>query len=496
MTRNAETGAAGYDLVVVGGGTAGIVGAKTAARLGSRVLLVERDRTGGDCLWTGCVPSKAILASASVAAAARSAHQFGIEVGPVGVDFAAVMGHVRASIATVAPHDSPAALEAEGVEVVRGTAVLTGPGTVTINGAAPVSSRQVLLATGAGPAVPPITGLAQAPFLTSDTVWDLTEAPTSLVVLGGGSVGCELGQAFARLGSEVTVVEGAERIMPREDADAARIVASALAADGATIVAGQEVVAVEAGPGTAGALRLQDGSTVPYGHLLVAVGRSPCTRDLGLERAGVEVDDRGFVVVDAHLRTTNPRVWAAGDLTGHPQFTHTAGVHGSLAASNAVLGLRRSVDRAVVPRVTFTAPEVAAAGVGTDRPGRGLHVVRWDHDRVDRAVTEQATSGFTKIVVDDKHRIVGATVVGPRAGESLGELSLAMKQGMSTRDLAGLTHPYPTFNDGPWNAALADVRASLAAPLTARALRVLAATRRWTLDLSRHRTLSAGPGHR
>lgn len=494
MSRRGEAavGEGVYDLLVVGGGTAGIVGAKTAARLRARVLLVERARTGGECLWTGCVPSKAILAAASVAASARTAHDFGITVDQVGVDFAAVMEHVRASIATIAPHDSPAALEAAGVHVMHGTAVFTGPDSATVEGT-PVRFRQALLATGASPVVPPIPGLRAAPHLTSDTVWDLDEAPTSVVVLGGGSIGCELGQAFARLGSEVTVVEGAGRIMPREDADAAQIVATALAADGTKIVTGQGVVAVEAGQREGGTLWLEDGSAVPYGRLLVAVGRSPRTRDIGLDRAGVDVDVRGFVVVDPHLRTTNPRIWAAGDLTGHPQFTHTAGVHGSLAASNAVLGLRRAVDRAVVPRVTFTAPEVASVGVATDRPTGGLRVVRWDHDRVDRAVQERQTSGFTKLVVDRKHRIVGATVVGPRAGESLGELSLAMKHGMATRDLAGVTHPYPTFNDGPWNAALADLRSSLAAPVTAWALHALVRTRRWTMDLRRRKVLSAEP---
>ena len=257
------------------------------------------------------------------------------------------------------------------------------------------------------------------------------------------------------------MVEGAERIMPREDADAAAVVASSLAGDGVKVVTGREVVAVGTGAGTTHRLRLEDGTTLPYGQLLVAVGRSPRTRDLGLDRAGVALDKRGFVVVDAHLGTTNRRIWAAGDLTGHPA------VHPHGRSPRQPGREQRCPGTAPPCRPGRGAPGYlhrsrGGLGRGGHRPGQaGASCVRWDHDRVDRAVAERATSGFTKLVVDDEHRIVGATVVGPRAGESLGELALAIKHGMSTRDLAGLTHPYPTFNDGPWNAALADVRASL-----------------------------------
>lgn len=466
-----------WDLIVVGGGTAGIVGAKTAARLGARVLLVERDRTGGDCLWTGCVPSKAILAAAAAAASARSAGRFGVHVTGVRVDFAEVMAHVRATIAHIAPIDSVAALESEGVRVVHGEAVFTDGSSVEVNGEK-FTFGQALLAMGAAPAIPPIPGLRDAPHLTSDTIWDLAELPGRLVVLGGGSIGCELGQAFARLGAEVTIVEGAPRIMPREDAAAAALVAGALARDGVTVLAGSGVAAAEPGAGTAGQLVLADGVVVPYECLVVAVGRSPRTQGFGLAAAGVEVDKRGFVVVDAHLRTTNPMIWAAGDLTGHPQFTHTAGVHGSLAASNAVLGVRRKVALTAVPRVTFTHPEVAAVGLPTDPVQDGLRMIEWRHDRVDRAVAESDTDGITRLVVDRRSRILGATIVGPRAGETLGELTLAVKQGLRTQDLAGVIHPYPTFGDGPWNAALADVRESLDRPIVRRSLGLLAGIRR------------------
>lgn len=467
-----------WDLVVVGGGTAGIVGAKTAARLGGRVLLVERHRTGGDCLWTGCVPSKALLAAAAAAASARDAARLGVTVRGVDVDFPAVMGHVRGAIDHIAPVDSAGALEAEGVTVLPGEAVFTGPDTVRVDGRE-IRFGQAILATGASPAVPPIPGLNEAAYLTSDTIWTLRDLPQRLVVLGGGSIGCELGQAFARLGADVTIVEGAGRIMPREDADAAALVVDSLRADGVRVLAGHGVSAVVPGTGTTGDLELEDGTSVPYGCLLVAVGRSPRTHGLGLKAAGVDLDARGFVTVDDHLRTSNRHIWAAGDLTGHPQFTHVAGVHGSLAASNAILGLSRKVQLTAIPRVTFTHPEVAAVGLPTEPVSPGLRVVEWRHTHVDRAVAEGDSSGFARLVVDHKGRILGATVVGPRAGESIGELTMAVKLGLRTRDLAGVIHPYPTFNDGPWNAAIADVRTQLESPRARAGLRALVRLRRW-----------------
>ncbi|MGI9155302.1 MAG: dihydrolipoyl dehydrogenase family protein [Marmoricola sp.] len=478
-----------WELVVVGGGTAGLVGAKTAARLGARVLVIESARTGGDCLWTGCVPSKALLAAADVAAVARSGHAMGVTSGTVEIDFAEVMTHVRRAIYDIAPIDSPDALRAEGVTVLNGRAVFTGPRHVAVAGEE-VSFVQALVTTGAAPAVPRIPGLETVPHLTNETVWELDHLPRRLVVLGGGTIGCELGQAFTRLGSEVTLVEGAARLLPREDAGAADVVTTALAGEGTRIITGAKVTEVRRAPSTAsddiealgGCLVLADDREVPFTHLLVAVGRSPATRDLGLERAGVVVDERGFVKVDDRLRTTNPRIWAAGDLTGHPQFTHTAGVHASLAASNAVLGVRRRVDLTAVPRVTYTQPEVAAVGITTDEPPEGLRVLTWQHTHVDRAVTEGRTTGCTKLTVDARGRVVGAMVVGPRAGETIGELTLAVKRGLRTRDLAAVTHAYPTWNDGVWNAAIADVREQLEGPgATRRVIAALVRSRRWWL---------------
>ena len=466
-----------WDLLVIGGGTAGIVGAKTAARFGARVLLVDRDHPGGDCLFTGCVPSKSLLAAAAAAAAARTAGRFGIDVPVVSVDFTRVMAHVHAAIEHIAPSDSAEALERAGVRVVRAHATLAGPTTAVVDGVE-IPFRQALLATGAAPTLPPIPGLEQAQALTSETVWALRDLPGRLAVLGGGSIGCELSQAFARLGSEVVVIEAAPTLLVREDPDAAAAVTAALEADGVTVRTGSGVVAVSGHSGEGGSLTLEGGARVDYDVLLVAVGRSPRTAALGLESAGVAVDERGYVVVDDHLRTTNRRIWAAGDLTGHPQFTHVAGVHASTAVTNAILGLRRSVAAGVVPRVTFTHPEVAAVGAPTGSAGADQQVRSWSNDEVDRAVAEGETTGFTKLVTDRRGRIVGATVVGPRAGETLAELTLAVTRGLTTTALAGSTHPYPTYGDGPWNATVAEVQQRLRRPLAAAAIRTLAATRR------------------
>ena len=410
-----------WDLLIIGGGTAGIVAAKTAAGFGASALLVERDRTGGDCLWTGCVPSKALLAAAHAAADARAAARLGVHVDSVRVDFAEVMAHVRGAITAIEPADAPAALRAEGVRVVHGTARLGGPDTAVVDGTT-ITFRQALLATGSTPVMLPIPGLADCRPLTSDTVWELTALPGRLLVIGGGSIGCELGQAFARLGSKVTVAEAATTILSREDPVAATLLHAALTRDGVEIRTGAAVAAVACAAGVT-TVSFDNGETVDVDAVLVAVGRSPDTGDLGLAGAGVDLDERGYVVVNDRLQTTNARIWAAGDLTGHPQFTHVAGVHASTAAANAILGLRRTVDTATIPRVTYTQPEIAAFGVSGEqaRSSDSLRILDISHREVDRAIAEDATGGITRLIADRKGHLVGATIVGPRAGESLAE---------------------------------------------------------------------------
>lgn len=472
---------AGWDLLIIGGGTAGIVAAKTAAGFGASVLLVERDRTGGDCLWTGCVPSKALLAAAHAAADARAAARLGVHVDSVRVDFAEVMAHVRLAITAVEPEDAPAALRAAGVRVVHGTARLSGPDTAVVDGAT-ITFRQALLATGSAPVMPDIRGLAEAHPWTSDTIWELDHLPTRLLVLGGGSIGCELGQAFARLGSQVMIIESAPTLLPREDPMAATMLLAALAEEGIAVSNGGKVTSVSADEDGRSTVTFSSG-TLRVDAILVAVGRRPRTVDLGLKQAGVDTTEHGHVVVNDRLQTSNPRVWAAGDLTGYPPFTHTAGVHASTAASNAILGLRRRVDTATIPRVTFTQPEVAAFGVSPEQAAAaGLTVRDIHHDRVDRAVAEDITYGITRLVLDRRGRVVGACIVGPRAGESLAELVLAARHGLRARDVAAAMHAYPTYGDGVWKAAISQVQNGLTGPVAARAARVLGSIRRRRLS--------------
>lgn len=477
------------DLLVVGGGTAGLVAAKTAAGFGADVLLVERDRPGGDCLWTGCVPSKALLAAAAAAANARRGSALGVQVTGVTVDFAAVMAHVHGAIAQIAPVDSFEALQAAGVRVRKGHVTLTGRDDATIDGQ-PMAFRQALLATGSNPTVPPIPGLQDVHPMTSDTVWDLTQLPARLLVLGGGSIGCELGQAFARLGAAVVLIESQQQLLPSEDPEVAAVVQRSLERDGVDLRLSTAVVEVRpAGRGSGQAI-LGDGCTVDFDAILVCAGRRPSTGDLGLLAAGVELDGRGYVKVNEQLRTTNRRIWAAGDLTGHPQFTHTAGVHGSVAASNAILGLRRGAPL-LIPRVTYTSPEVAAVGLSLKESAsvRAARIITWGNEHVDRAVTEGQTDGFTKLIVDRRRRVVGGVIVGPRAGETLGELTMAIDQARTTSGLAGVMHAYPTWNDGVWNAAISQVRDTLQGPILRTATRAMTRVRRrWLIHQDRART--------
>jgi pyruvate/2-oxoglutarate dehydrogenase complex dihydrolipoamide dehydrogenase (E3) component len=472
-----------WDLLVVGGGTAGLVAAYAGAEIGARVALVERERTGGDCLWTGCVPSKALLWAASSVASARRAESFA-RVGTIEVDFAAVMAHVRSAISTIEPVDSPRALEEAGVTVIAGDAAFVGPRSVVVNGMTQ-PFHHVMVATGAAPTVPSIDGMPEAHVLTSETVWSLDVLPPRLLVVGGGPVGCELSQAFARLGSQVTLVESGDRLLLREDPEAARIIASALAADGVDVRLRHRVSRVvphdHRRSGSAVVSDGQDEARLDYDAILVAVGRTPRTDGLGLEAAGVALTQSGAVVVDRYQRTSNPRVWAAGDVTPVPHLTHLAAAHAGAAASNALLGLRRSVPMNVVPRVTYTEPEVAAVGVPTwaATPRHQPRTVTRHHDHVDRAIAEGRTDGFSRLTLSPRgNRVIGATIVGPRAGESIAEMTLAVRTGTTTTGLASTVHAYPTYADGPWNAAVDEVRRRLAQPVVQRATRATLAARR------------------
>ena len=422
-----------YNLVVVGGGTAGLVSAAGAAGLGARVALVERGLLGGDCLNTGCVPSKALLASARAAAP----------------DFADAMERMRRVRAELAAHDSAARFRDLGVDVFLGEARFVARDAVEVDGARLRFARGVI-ATGAHPTVPPISGLAEAGYLTSETVFDLTALPACLAILGGGPIGCELAQAFARFGSRVVVVEREERLLPAEDPDVGETIRDALSADGVELALGAMLVRVERTPsGIRLALDEPAGRrSVEADAILVAAGRSPSVAGLGLEAADVEIDGRGTIRTDDRLRTTNPRIYAAGDVVGGRQFTHLADAHARIVLRNALFPGRAKASALTVPECTFTDPEVARVGhtlASAEAAGLRTRAFVQPFDAVDRPRLEGEERGFARVLVEEGgDAIVGATIVGRHAGELIATVALAMESGAGLADLAGIVWPYPT----------------------------------------------------
>ncbi|WP_395293777.1 dihydrolipoyl dehydrogenase family protein [Kitasatospora hibisci] len=462
-----------FDLVVVGGGSAGLTAARLAADLGARVALIERDRLGGDCLWTGCVPSKTLLHAAADIHTIRRANRYGFEPSTGPVDWRAVKERVRAAIAAIEPHDSAQALARLGVEVVTGSGRFTGRRRIEAAGRR-LPFHRALIATGSRPVLPPVPGLAQAWALTTDSVWELDELPHRLLVVGGGASGCELGQAFARLGSRVTLVEAERGLLPAMDPMAGDLLARRLTAEGVRVHTGAKLRSVR--PGEAD-LATADGAavTVAFDALLVATGRRPSTDGLGLDAAGVRTDRRGLIATDARLRTANSRIHAAGDVAGPMPFTHVAAVQAADAVLGGLLGVPRRRDYRAVPYTVFTDPEIAQVGAA----GSGERTRLLRHDGVDRAVTEDATDGFTRLVLDARGRITGATVAGPRAGEVIVELAHAVRAGWTPRRLAATVHPYPTYADGPWLAAFEEIRHSRNTPRARAVTRAVLRLRRW-----------------
>ena len=422
-----------YDLLVIGGGTAGLVSAIGAAGLGARVALVERGLLGGDCLNTGCVPSKALLRSARAAADARRAVEVGVRVAGVEPDFAAVMARMRERRADISPHDSAERLRAAGVDVYFGEARFTGAASAAV-GDRELTFRRAVIATGARPAVPPIPGLADVPFLTSETLFDLIEQPRRLAIVGAGPIGCEMAQAFARLGTVVTVCDAAPQVLPQEDADAAAIVARRLTDDGVTLLLGAKILgASHRGLDISGAgLQLCD-------RVLIAAGRAPNIESLDLAAAGVAWTKDG-VTVDDHLRTTNRRIFAAGDVCSRFKFTHAADALARVVIRNALFFGRARASALVIPWCTYTDPEVAHVGA---YGGETITIPLAD---VDRAVVDEEPDGFVR-VHHQRGRLLGCTVVASRAGEMIGVATHALTHGASLAALGSTIHPYPTLNN-------------------------------------------------
>lgn len=466
------------DLLVIGGGTAGLTAAVLAAGIGADVALVESERTGGDCLWTGCVPSKALIETANLAHRMRHADDLGLDPVFPQVDLGRVWGHVREAQRRIEPHDSPERLRSLGVSVHHDRAVFTGPRVLRLErSGAVVRPRTVVLATGSSPALPPVDGLTDVEPLTTDSVWNVDALPPRLAILGGGPVGCELGQAFARLGSAVTMIEVADRLLPREDPEASSLVQRRLAEDGVDVRTATQVRRVRGD--RAGARLVLDSVSgeqqLDVDRVLSATGRTPATPGLGLDVAGVGRDAGGAVRVDRRLRTTAAGVYAAGDVTGAMPFTHVAALQAGTAALNALLWLPRRIDLRAVPWVVFTDPEVAHVGLSEpearQRWGDAARIARLAYDRVDRAVAAAATDGFAKLVGDPRGRLVGATVAAPAAGEAIAELASVVARSGRIGDVFRTVHPYPTYGLGPAMASAEHLRAQLLTPRTRRVVR-------------------------
>ena len=441
------------NLVVVGAGSGGLVAALIAATVKAKVTLIERHRMGGDCLNTGCVPSKSLLRSAKMLSYAARAKEFGLASAQVEFDFAAVMERVQRVIAAIAPNDSVERYAGLGVDCVLGDATIVSPYEVRV-GERRITTRNIVLATGGSPFVPPIPGLAEADCVTSDTVWELRELPPRLVVLGGGPIGCELAQAFARFGSAVTQVERNGRLLMREDEDVADVLQAQFAAEGVRVLASHVVERVETENGAKRLLCRDAAGTavaIPFDLILVATGRAPNTAGLGLEEVGVALDERGAVAVDEYLRTSVPTIYACGDVAGPYQFTHTASHQAWYAAVNPLFGpLKRfKADYSVIPWTTFTDPEVARVGLNeqdAERQGVAVEATRFHFADLDRALADGEGRGFVKVLTPPgKDRILGATIVGHHAGDLLAEFVVAMKWGLGLKKLMGTIHVYPTL---------------------------------------------------
>jgi pyruvate/2-oxoglutarate dehydrogenase complex dihydrolipoamide dehydrogenase (E3) component len=449
-----------YDLVIIGCGSAGLSAAKIAVQLGARVALVDKQRIGGDCTWTGCVPSKTLIKAAKVAHTMRTAGRYGLPAVEPAVDLKTVMDQVRSVIGKIYDEESPEALRTEGIDTYLGGARFLDPHTL-VAGEATLAAHNILIATGAHPYIPPIQGLADVDYSTYESIWDLDTLPRHLLVVGAGPTGCELAQAFRRLGSEVTLIAAGDQLLPRDEPDAAHVLDGVFASEGIRIVYNARAELAWRGQAEDSQIHVGAGSNGLAGDtLLIATGRRPNVDGLDLEKAGVDYDADG-IRVDDNLRTSQRHIYAAGDCTGGYQFTHYAGWQAAMAVRNALLpGTAKGVSNRV-PWTTFTEPEVAHVGLGEaqarQRYGDGFMTYRWPMDKVDRARTEGDPTGFVKLVYRKNGTLLGVTIVAAQAGEMIHEWIVALDQGIKVGDLSNALHVYPTYSIAAMQAA-ADIR--------------------------------------
>ena len=440
------------NLVVIGAGSAGLVASYIAATVKSKVTLIEKHKMGGDCLNTGCVPSKALIRSAKLMTDIDKANELGFSRAEVDFKFSDIMERVQRVIKQIEPHDSIDRYTKLGVECIQGEAKITSPYSVEVNGKT-ITTRSILIATGARPFVPPIAGLEQVNYLTSDTIWNIRELPGRLLVLGGGPIGCEMTQAFARFGSEVTLVEGLPRIIPREDEDVSLFLSSQFKSEGITVCTNHTAKAIKVDNNNKWLVCDNNGKDVelPFDEILIAIGRKANTSGFGLEELGIRLRGNGTIETNEYLQTSIPTIYASGDVTGPYQFTHTAAHQSWYASVNALFGFIKKfkVDYSVIPWTTFTEPEIARVGLNEQEAKEkniDYETTLFDLSELDRAITEEAAYGFVKVLtIPGKDHILGVTIVGEHAGELIAEYVLAMKHGLGLNKILGTIHVYPTM---------------------------------------------------
>jgi pyruvate/2-oxoglutarate dehydrogenase complex dihydrolipoamide dehydrogenase (E3) component len=465
------------DICVIGAGSGGLSVAAAAAAFGVSVALIEKGKMGGDCLNTGCVPSKALIAAAKRVADVNGAAAFGVMTQSPKIKFSDVQRHVENVIAAIAPNDSKERFTALGVRIVAGAARFKNAGTVVVDDEdIEVQARRFVIATGSSPAIPPINGLADVPYLTNETIFDLNICPKHLIVIGAGPIGLELAQAFRRLGAEVTVLEAASPLA-NDDAECADVVLEQIARDGVTVRAGIHIKLIKRARGKVQVIVAgpTGEDTIEGSHLLLAAGRAPNIDDLNLDAAGIKREPSG-IVVNKRLKTTNRRVYAIGDAAGGPQFTHVANYHAGLVVRNALFRLPVKVNYDQMPFVTYTDPELAQVGLTEAEARRRRHairVLRWPFDENDRAQAERETKGYIKVITTKRGRILGTTIVGAGAGELIATWALAIAQRLNIRVFIGTVLPYPTLAEIGKRAGLTYFTASLTSPMLRRIIGLL-----------------------
>ena len=439
------------NLVVIGAGAGGLVSAYIAAAAKAKVTLIEKHRMGGDCLNTGCVPSKALIRSAHAVAELKRASEFGVTAKLEQINFEQVMGRIHQVIRSVEPHDSIARYTALGVECLAGEAQVISPWQVKI-GDQVLTTKNIIIATGARPVVPNIPGLDTVPYVTSDTIWQLQQQPQRLLVLGGGPIGCEIAQSFARLGTQVSQVEMAGQLLGREDSDAVAVVQAELEADGVTVLINTQVVGFTNLDGEYAA-QLSDGQQIYFDQLFLALGRQANTQGFGLDTLGLNVTERGLLEVNQYQQTSLPNIYAVGDVCGPYQLTHVAAHQAWYAAVNALFGVVKKfvTDYRVIPAVTYTYPELARVGISESEAAQGgqaYQVTKFALAELDRAITDGERKGFIKVITaGNSDKILGVTIVASNAGELLAEYTLAMRYNLGLNKVLGTIHPYPTMSE-------------------------------------------------